>query len=34
MNLNWNYTLTFDDLINNLIQDEIKYQEWLNRHLI
>ena len=32
--LNWNYTLTFDDLINNLIQDEIKYQEWLNRHLI
>jgi len=29
--LKWNYTLSFDDLINRLIEDEIKYQEWWNR---
>ena len=26
--LDWNYSLSFDDLINKLIEDEIQYQEW------
>ena len=26
--LEWNYSMTFDDLINKLIEDEIKYNEW------
>ncbi|MDH3267268.1 MAG: GDP-mannose 4,6-dehydratase [Ignavibacteria bacterium] len=29
--LNWNYAITFDDLINKLIEDELKYQEWWNK---
>jgi GDPmannose 4,6-dehydratase len=32
-NLKWNYILTFDDLINKLLEDEIKYQEWSIRRL-
>ena len=26
--LDWHYNMSFDDLINKLIEDEIKYQEW------
>ncbi len=26
--LEWNYSMSFDDLINKLIEDEIKYNEW------
>ncbi len=26
--LNWNYTMSFDELISQLIEDEIKYSEW------
>ena len=26
--LDWNYNLSFDELIEKLIEDEIKYQEW------
>ena len=26
--LEWNYSLSFDDLINKLIEDEMKYNEW------
>jgi len=26
--LEWKYSLSFDDLINKLIEDELKYQEW------
>ncbi len=29
--LNWNYSITFDDLIQKLIEDEILYQEWWNK---
>ena len=28
-NLNWEYSLSFDELIENLIQDEFKYQNWV-----
>lgn len=30
--LNWNYTMSFDELIVKLIEDEIKYAEWLKNH--
>ena len=26
--LEWNYSMSFDDLINKLIEDEMKYNEW------
>lgn len=26
--LKWKHSLSFEDLINKLIEDEIKYQEW------
>ncbi len=29
--LNWNYSITFDDLIQKLIEEEILYQEWWNK---
>ncbi len=29
--LNWNYTITFDELIQKLIDDEILYEEWWHR---
>jgi GDPmannose 4,6-dehydratase len=29
--LNWNYTMSFDELISKLIEDEIQYQEWWNK---
>ena len=29
--LNWDYLITFDELIQKLIEDEIHYQEWWNR---
>ncbi len=29
--LGWDYSMTFDDLINKLIEDELKYQEWWNK---
>lgn len=31
-NLGWNYTMSFDDLIGHLIEDEIKYSEWLKNN--
>lgn len=30
--LDWNYKLSFDELIEKLIEDEIKYAEWLINH--
>lgn len=29
--LNWKYTMTFDELIQKLIEDEIQYQKWWNK---
>jgi GDPmannose 4,6-dehydratase len=29
-NLNWVYNLSFDDLIDKLIEDEINFLEWIN----
>jgi len=31
--LKWNYTMSFDELIQKLIEDEISYQEWWIKHL-
>lgn len=31
-NLGWNYTMSFDELIGQLIEDEIKYSEWLKNN--
>lgn len=31
--LNWDYSMSFDDLIENLIQDEFKYQKWFSSRL-
>ncbi|MFO7524891.1 MAG: GDP-mannose 4,6-dehydratase [Ignavibacteriaceae bacterium] len=30
--LDWTYTMSFDELIEKLIEDEIKYAEWLINH--
>ena len=29
--LKWNYSLTFDNLLDNLIEDEISYREWCDK---
>lgn len=31
LELGWNYSMTFDELITKLIEDEIKYREWWNK---
>lgn len=32
--LGWSYQMTFDELIEQLIEDEIKYSEWLRTHTV
>lgn len=31
--LNWNYKISFDELIDKLIEDEINYNEWLKKFM-